>query len=79
MKQVISMEKRFADDPKRARRSLEEYPIRVIAGFGGQLFIIDHHHAADPNDKNAMVDEAVELAHSSEAENLSGYFAVNCQ
>ena len=46
MKQVISMEKRIADDPKHARWRLEEDPIKVIAGVGGQLFIIDHHHTA---------------------------------
>jgi hypothetical protein len=34
---------------------------------------------SDPNDKNATVDEAVEMAHSSEAENLPGYSAVKCQ
>jgi hypothetical protein len=34
---------------------------------------------SDPSDKNATVDEAVELAHSSEAENLPGYSAVKCQ
>jgi len=194
MKQVIYMENRIADDPKHGRRKLEEDPIKVVAGVGGQLFIIDHHHAAeawlgaktewganalckivnsekglpaefktedefwtalkaarlvrlknasgidvdvsqlpktletmpddpyrslawfvrqkggffktarefaefawadwfrskspaleiqnlpsDPNDKNATVDEAVEMAHSSEAENLSGYSAVKCQ
>jgi hypothetical protein len=194
MKQVIYMENRIADDPKYARRRLEEDPIKVIAGVGSQLFILDHHHTAeawlrtktewganapckivnsekglppefktedefwaalkaarlvrlknesgvdvdasqlpktleamaddpfrslawfarqkggfcknsrefaefawadwfrskspmlgiqnlpsDPNDKNATVDEAVELAHSSEAENLPGYSAVNCQ
>jgi hypothetical protein len=47
MKQVISMEKRIADDPKHAHRRLEEDPIKVIAGVGGQLFIIDHHHTAE--------------------------------
>jgi len=34
---------------------------------------------SDPNDKNATVDEAVEMAHSSEAESLPGYSAANCQ
>ena len=34
---------------------------------------------SDPNDKNATVDEAVDMAHSSEAENLPGYSAVKCQ
>jgi hypothetical protein len=33
---------------------------------------------SDPNDKNATVDEAVEMAHSSEAESLPGYSAANC-
>jgi hypothetical protein len=47
MKQVIYMENRIADDPKQGRRKLEEDPIKVVAGVGGQLFIIDHHHAAD--------------------------------
>jgi hypothetical protein len=154
MKQVIYMENRIADDPKQGRRKLEQDPIKVVAGVGGQLFIIDHHHAAeawlgattewganalckivnsekglpaefktedefwsalkaaslirlknesgididpsqlpktleamaddpylpsDPNDKNPTVDEAVEMAHSSEAENLPGYCAVTCQ
>jgi hypothetical protein len=194
MKQVIYIENRIADDPKHGRRKLEEDPIKVVAGVGGQLFIIDHHHAADawlgaktewganalckivssekglppefktedefwsalkaaslirlknesgvdidpsqlpktleamaddpyrslawfvrqkggfcktprefaefawadwfrsksptlknqdlpsdPNDKNATVDEAVEMAHSSEAESLPGYSAVTCQ
>ena len=46
MKQVIYMENRIADDPKHGRRKLEEDPIKVIAGVGGQLFIIDHHHTA---------------------------------
>ena len=194
MKQVIYMENRIADDPKRERWKLEKDPIKVVAGVGGQLFIIDHHHTAeawlgaktewganalckivnsekglpaefktedefwtalkaarlvrlknesgvdadasqlpktleavaddpyrslawfvrqkggfcktarefaefawadwfrfktpkldiqnlpsDPNDKNATVDEAVEMAHSSEAESLPGYSAANCQ
>ncbi len=194
MKQVIYMEKRIADHPQHERRKLEEDPIKVVAGVGGQLFIIDHHHTAeawlraktewganalckivnsekglppefktedefwaalkaahllrlknetgvdveasqlpktleamaddpyrslawfvrrkggfckssrefaefawadwfrsksstleihnlpsDPNDKNATVDEAVEMAHSSEAESLPGYSAANCQ
>ena len=194
MKQVTYMKNRIADHPKHARRRLEEDPIKVIAGVGGQLFIIDHHHTAeawlgaktewvanalckivnsekglppefktedefwaalkaadlvrlknesgvevdtsqlpktleamaddpyrslawfvrhkggfcksprefaefawadwfrsksltleiqnlpsDPNDKNATVDEAVEMAHSSEAESLPGYSAANCQ
>ena len=194
MKQVTYMKNRIADHPKHARRSLEEDPIKVVAGVGGQLFIIDHHHTAeawlgaktewgtnvlckivnsekglppefktedefwaalkaadlvrlknesgvdvdasqlpktleamaddpyrslawfvrrkggfckssrefaefawadwfrsksltleiqnlpsDPNDKNATVDEAVEMAHSSEAESLPGYSAANCQ
>jgi hypothetical protein len=193
MKQVIYMENRIADHPKHARGKLEEDPIKVVAGVGGQLFIIDHHHTAeawlraktewgakafckivnsekglppefktedefwaalkaadlvrlknesgvdveasqlpktleamaddpyrslawfvrqkggfcktprefaefawadwfrsksatlenknlpsDPNDKNATVDEAVEMAHSSEAESLPGYSAANC-
>jgi hypothetical protein len=47
MKQVIYMENRIADDPKRARRRLEEDPIKVVAGVDGQLFIIDHHHTAE--------------------------------
>src|SRR5436190_8938559 len=47
MKQVISMEKRIGDDPKDAHRRLEEDPIKVIAGVGGQLFIIDHDHTAE--------------------------------
>jgi hypothetical protein len=47
MEQVISMEKRIADDPRHARRRLEEDPIKVIAGVGGELFIIDHHHTAE--------------------------------
>ena len=47
MKQVIYMENRIADDPKHGRRKLEEDPIKVVAGVGGQLFIIDHHHAAE--------------------------------
>ena len=191
MKQV---ENRIADDPKLGRQKLEEDPTKVVAGVGGQLFIIDHHHAAeawlgaktewganalckivnsekglpaefktedefwtalkaarlvrlknasgvdvdasqlpktleamaddpyrslawfvrqkggfcktarefaefawadwlrsksptfeiqnlpsDPNEKNATVDEAVEMAHSSEAESLPGYSAANCQ
>jgi hypothetical protein len=194
MKQVTYMKNRIADHPKHARRRLEEDPIKVVAGVGGQLFIIDHHHTAeawlgaktewvanalckivnsekglppefktedefwaalksadlvrlknesgvevdtsqlpktleamtddpyrslawfvrhkggfcksprefaefawadwfrsksltleiqnlpsDPNDKNATVDEAVEMAHSSEAESLPGYSAANCQ
>jgi len=47
MKQVIYMENRIADQPKHARRKLEEDPIKVVAGVGGQLFIIDHHHTAE--------------------------------
>ena len=34
---------------------------------------------SDPNDKNATVDEAVEMAHSSEAQGLPGYSAAKCQ
>jgi hypothetical protein len=194
MKQVIYMESRITDDPKHERRKLEDDPIKVVAGVGGQLFIIDHHHTAeawlgaktewgtnalckivnsekglppefktedefwaalkaaglarlknesgididpaqlpktleamaddpyrslaglvrqkggfckssrefaefawadwfrsksatldiqnlpsDPNDKNATMDEAVEMAHSSEAESLPGYSAAKCQ
>jgi hypothetical protein len=194
MKQVIYMEKRIADHPQHERQKLEEDPIKVVAGVGGQLFIIDHHHTAeawlravtewgvkalckvvnsekglppefktedefwaalkaaglvrlknesgvdvdasqlpktleaiaddpyrslawfvrqkggfckssrefvefvwadwfrskspmlenenlpsDPNDQNAMVDEAVQMAHSPEAENLPGYSTVKCQ
>src|SRR5438477_1534321 len=47
MKQVTYMKNRIADHPKHARRRLEEDPIKVIAGVGGQLFIIDHHHTAE--------------------------------
>ena len=47
MKQVIYMENRIADHPKHARGKLEEDPIKVVAGVGGQLFIIDHHHTAE--------------------------------
>ena len=41
------MKNRIADHPKHARRRLEEDPIKVVAGVGGQLFIIDHHHTAE--------------------------------
>jgi hypothetical protein len=34
---------------------------------------------SDPSDNNATVDEAVEIAHSSEAESLPGYSPANCQ
>ena len=47
MKQIIYTEKRIADHPKHERRKLEEDPIKVVAGVGGQLFIIDHHHTAE--------------------------------
>jgi hypothetical protein len=47
MKQVTYMKNRIADHPKHARRRLEEDPIKVVAGVGGQLFIIDHHHTAE--------------------------------
>jgi hypothetical protein len=47
MKQVIYMEKRIADHPQHERQKLEEDPIKVVAGVGGQLFIIDHHHTAE--------------------------------
>src|SRR6476660_9270461 len=41
MKQVTYMKNRIADHPQHARRRLEEDPIKVVAGVGGQLFIID--------------------------------------
>jgi hypothetical protein len=36
----------IAEGPKKARSSLESDPIRVIFGYGGHLYIVDHHHAA---------------------------------
>jgi hypothetical protein len=47
MKQVVYMERRIADQPKHEREKLEEDPIKVVAGVGGQPFIIDHHHTAE--------------------------------
>ena len=34
---------------------------------------------SDPYDKNAIVDEAIDMAHSSEAQNLPGYSAAKCR
>jgi hypothetical protein len=36
----------IAKNPRKARSGLESDPIKVILGYGGHLYIVDHHHGA---------------------------------
>jgi hypothetical protein len=44
--EVKEKAEKIADDPKEARRSLQLDPIKVIFGYAGHLYIVDHHHGA---------------------------------
>lgn len=47
LEEVTDKAAKIAKDPKKARKKLEDDPIKVVHGPGDALFITDHHHGAD--------------------------------
>lgn len=47
MKEVAYKQKTILRHPKREHEKLDQDPIKVVAGPGGELFITDHHHGAE--------------------------------
>ncbi|MEA2834201.1 MAG: hypothetical protein QOG66_2403 [Methylobacteriaceae bacterium] len=46
LEEVKEKADKIGDNLKKARKKLEEDPIKVVHGPGGALFITDHHHGA---------------------------------